>query len=130
MLPKEYARPAFKRGLAYEAKLGVNPFKFGVIGSTDSHTSVATTEEYNFFGKVVLLEPSSDPIRFEEIIAGRPGPPEAKMYARETLASGLAAVWFITATAYSKQHTGGCRLATTVCSCISACNQFSLPVFR
>lgn len=93
MLPKEYARPALKRGLAYEAKLGVNPFKFGVVGSTDSHTSLATTDEDNFFGKVVLLEPTSDPIRFEEVISGRPGPADAKMYARETLASGLAGVW-------------------------------------
>ena len=38
MLPREYAREAFKRGLKYEQKLGANPFKFGMIGSTDSHT--------------------------------------------------------------------------------------------
>jgi hypothetical protein len=93
MLPREYAREALKRGLAYESKLGVNPFKFGMVGSTDAHTSLATTEENNFFGKVVVLEPSADPIRFNEIIAGRPGPDKAKMYARETSASGLAAVW-------------------------------------
>jgi len=43
MLPREYARQALMRGLEYEAKLGVNPFKFGMIGSTDSHTSLATT---------------------------------------------------------------------------------------
>ena len=61
MLPKEYAREALKRGLAYEAKLGVNPWKFGVIGSTDSHTSLATTQEDNFFGKVAAVEPSADP---------------------------------------------------------------------
>ncbi|MDN3204525.1 DUF3604 domain-containing protein [Algoriphagus sediminis] len=93
MLPKEYARPALKRGLAYEAKLGVNPFKFGLIGSSDAHTSLATTDEDNFFGKVVILEPSANPIRFEEVVAGRPGPPAARMYSRETLASGLAGVW-------------------------------------
>jgi hypothetical protein len=93
MLPREYAREALKRGLAYEEKLGVNPFKFGLIGSTDSHTSLATTQEDNFFGKVVPLEPSSDPIRFDEVIAGRPAPPGAQNYARETSASGLAAVW-------------------------------------
>ena len=34
-----------KRGLAYEAKLGVNPFKFGMVGSTDAHTSLSTTDE-------------------------------------------------------------------------------------
>ena len=93
MLPREYAREALKRGLAYEEKLGVNPFKFGLIGSTDSHTSLATTQEDNFFGKVVPLEPSSDPIRFDEVIAGRPAPAGAQNYARETSASGLAAVW-------------------------------------
>ena len=84
MLPREYAREALKRGLAYEAKLGVNPFKFGMIGSTDSHTSLATTEENNFFGKVAMLEPSSDPIRFEEVASRaarrRQG---AQIYARE-----------------------------------------------
>lgn len=93
MLRKEPAREALKRGLAYEAKLGANPFKFGMIGSTDSHTSLAATQETNHFGKVVTLEPSSDPVRFEEVVAGRPGPVEARMYARETSASGLAAVW-------------------------------------
>jgi hypothetical protein len=93
MLPREYAREALKRGLAYEAKLGVNPFKFGMVGSTDSHTSLSTTQEDNFFGKVVVLEPSADPIRFDEIIAGRPAPKGSQLYARQTSASGLAAVW-------------------------------------
>ena len=45
MLPNEYARSALKRGLGYEAELGANPFKFGMIGSTDSHTSLATAAE-------------------------------------------------------------------------------------
>jgi len=58
MLPREYTREALKRGLAYEATLGVNPFKFGLIGSSDSHTSLATTTEDNFFGKVA---PSNRP---------------------------------------------------------------------
>jgi hypothetical protein len=93
MLPREYAREAYKRGLAFDATLGANPFKFGMIGSTDSHTSLSTAQEDNFFGKVVLLEPSADPIRFEEVIAGRPAPSGSQIYARETSASGLAAVW-------------------------------------
>jgi hypothetical protein len=93
MLPREMAREALKRGLAYDSKLGANPFKFGMIGSSDSHTSLATTEENNFFGKVVLLEPSADPIRFDEVIAGREGPKGHQHFARETSASGLAAVW-------------------------------------
>jgi hypothetical protein len=93
MLPKEYAREAWKRGLAYEKKLGVNPFKFGVVGSTDSHTALSTSEEDNYFGKVTPLEPSADPIRFNEVIAGRPAPKGHQIYARMISSSGLAAVW-------------------------------------
>jgi hypothetical protein len=93
MIPREYAREALKRGLAYEAKLGVNPFKFGMLGSTDAHTSLSTTTEDNFFGKVAVLEPTADPIRFEEIIGGIGGERRAWQFARQTSASGLAAVW-------------------------------------
>ena len=50
--PYEYARSALKLGLQQKAKLGVNPFKFGMIGSTDSHTSLATADENNFWGKM------------------------------------------------------------------------------
>jgi hypothetical protein len=94
MLPREYAREALKRGLRYEEKLGVNPFKFGMIGSTDSHTALATTTEDNFFGKVTPLEPSARPERFDEAITGRLGnDPAQRQYAWQTSASGLAAVW-------------------------------------
>jgi len=93
MIPREYAREALKRGLAYEAKLGANPFKFGMIGSSDSHTSLATTTEDNFFGKVAAVEPTADPIRFDEVIGGIGGKPEVFQFARQTSASGLAAVW-------------------------------------
>jgi len=93
MLPREYTREAFKRGLSYEQKLGVNPFKFGIVGSTDSHTSLATTQEDNFFGKVVPLEPSANPVRFDEVITGRLIEDKAlRQYAWMTSASGLAAV--------------------------------------
>ncbi|MCI0603336.1 DUF3604 domain-containing protein [bacterium] len=96
MLPREYAREAYKRGLAYEAKLGANPFKFGIIGSTDAHTSLATTQEDNFFGKVEPLAPSAEPDRFYEVITGRLSSSEGKdlkQYAWQTSASGLAGVW-------------------------------------
>ena len=93
MLPREYAREALKRGLAYEKKLGVNPFKFGVVGSTDSHTALSTAEEDNYFGKVTLLEPSADPVRFDEVIAGRPAPKGYQIYARQIGSAGIAAVW-------------------------------------
>jgi hypothetical protein len=93
MLPKEYAREALKRGLGYEAKFGLNPFKFGMVGSTDTHTSLSTTTEDNFFGKVSAVEPTADPIRFDEVVGGIGGDATVAQYARETSASGLAGVW-------------------------------------
>ena len=53
-----YARSALKRGLSAQAELGVNPFKFGMIGSTDSHTALATADQDNFWGKMPGNEPS------------------------------------------------------------------------
>jgi hypothetical protein len=95
MLPREYARETLKRGLAYEAKLGVNPFKFGLIGSTDSHTSLSTAQEDNYFGKVESLAPSAEPTRTQEILTGRfPGATkEVQQVAWEIAASGIAGVW-------------------------------------
>ncbi|RYH06276.1 DUF3604 domain-containing protein [Tropicimonas sp. IMCC6043] len=95
MLPREYARAAWKRGMAYEAELGVNPFKMGVVGSTDSHTGLSTAQENNFFGKVTLVEPTADPVRFEEYITGRftPDDPSDDQVHGDGLAAGLAAVW-------------------------------------
>jgi hypothetical protein len=88
MLTGEYAREALKHGLAIEQKLGTNPYAFGLIGSTDSHTSLATAEENNFFGKHSGAEPNpkrmSHPFMQNEngIIMGW-----------QQVASGLAAVW-------------------------------------
>jgi hypothetical protein len=94
MLPREYAREAYKRGLAYEANLGANPFKFGMIGSTDSHTGLSTAEENNYYGKIVALEPTADPIRFSEPLVGRFSKSDRdKTFAWQTAAAGLAAVW-------------------------------------
>jgi hypothetical protein len=96
MINNEYAREALKRGLEYEQKLGVNPFKFGMVGSTDSHTSLATTEENNFFGKATPVEPSAKPQRFEDKITGYSPDPQGRDYAirhYKSLAAGLAAVW-------------------------------------
>ena len=96
MLPREYAREALKRGMKYEEALGANPFKFGMVGSTDSHTSLATTEENNYFGKATPAEPSAGEERFHEMITGfmsKPGGPDITMRHFQTLASGLAAVW-------------------------------------
>jgi hypothetical protein len=51
MLEFEYARSALKNGLLLEAELGTNPYKFGLIGSTDATRGLAAMEEDNFFGK-------------------------------------------------------------------------------
>lgn len=96
MIPREYAREALKRGLKYEAEIGVNPFKFGMIGSTDAHTSLATTTEDNFFGKVSAVEPTAEPVRFEEMVTGYLPDPEGRDYTirhYKASASGLAGVW-------------------------------------
>jgi len=94
MLPHEYAREALKRGLRYEEKQGVNPFKFGMIGSTDSHTGLATTTEDNFFGKITGLEPTGKPGRYDEPITGVfLDDPARQNLAKASSASGLAAVW-------------------------------------
>jgi len=58
MLAGEYAREALKNGLVIEKRLGTNPYKFGMVGSTDSHTGLATAQEDNFFGKHSGAEPN------------------------------------------------------------------------
>lgn len=58
MLQYEYAREALKNGLLLEERFGTNPYKFGLIGSTDSHTGLSAVEEENFFGKATNAEPS------------------------------------------------------------------------
>ena len=60
MLQHEYARSALKLGLKLEGELGANPFKFGLIGSTDSHTSLANASEDNFFGKFTEEGPARE----------------------------------------------------------------------
>ncbi len=90
MLQWEYARSALKTGLQLERKLGVNPFKFGMIGSTDSHTSLATAEEDNFFGKHSGVEPG--PHRWEHVVIAAPDP-KLNVMGWQQAASGYAAVW-------------------------------------
>jgi hypothetical protein len=88
MLQYEYAREALKNGLKLEQRHGINPYKFGMVGSTDSHTSLATAQEDNFFGKHSGTEPG--PERPEHVVA-KFG--DNAMYAWGMVSSGLAAVW-------------------------------------
>ncbi|MEP1352708.1 MAG: DUF3604 domain-containing protein, partial [Tateyamaria sp.] len=58
MLKREYAREALKQGFALQSEFGVNPYKFGFSGATDSHTSLSTADSDNYFGKATNAEPS------------------------------------------------------------------------
>ncbi len=94
MLPGEYAREALKRGLQFEEKLGVNPFKFGLIGSTDSHTSLSTPDEDNFFSKATPAEPNAGNYRYNgDIIQKYPGAEDVSVASYESTAGGLVASW-------------------------------------
>jgi hypothetical protein len=84
----EYIREALKRGLAIEARTGVNPYKFGVIGSTDSHTGLATGDENNFFGKHSGGEPNANRASQAQNLGTRKG-----RIGWHYLAGGYAAVW-------------------------------------
>ena len=90
MLEFEYIRSALKNGLALEAKLGANPFKFGLVGSTDTHTGLTAVEEENFFGKVAGGEPS--PHRLSKAFMANPKL-GLQIMDWEVSSSGWAAVW-------------------------------------
>jgi len=90
MLQFEYARQALMNGLKVERDLGINPFKFGMISSTDSHTGLATAEEENFYGKVTTMEPSAE--RLTKVFLKNPITGLVKME-WEVAAAGYAAVW-------------------------------------
>ena len=88
MLKQEYARKALKDGLKLEKKLGTNPYKFGMVGSTDTHTALSAVEEENYIGKHAGTEPD----------AGRWDHPMAKFMGRQydgwaMSSSGYAGVW-------------------------------------
>jgi hypothetical protein len=71
-----------------EAELGVNPYKFGLVGSTDAHTGLPAVEEDNFFGKTSASEPSPDRATHPFIKTDK-----AVIMGWEQTASGYAAVW-------------------------------------
>ena len=60
MYEHEYARAALKNGLKFEKELGANPFKFGLLGSTDFHIALSAVEEDSYMGKFPLDTPSPD----------------------------------------------------------------------
>ena len=88
MLEFEYVRSALKNGLKLEQELGVNPYKFGMVGSTDAHTGLAAVEEDNFFGKTASSEPSAERTSHPFVKRG-----DLVIMGWEQTASGYAAVW-------------------------------------
>jgi len=90
MLSAEYGRSALKDGLKFEDKLGINPYKLGMIGSTDNHNALPTTREENNFSKAHFTEPSAD--RAEHYLV-KGVKPELSIMVKDLGASGLAAVW-------------------------------------
>jgi hypothetical protein len=84
LTPGDFARSGLRRGLEIEAKVGVNPYKFGMIGSTDSHTGMSSAEEDNFHGKTAY--DSIPENRFNEFLG-------IKGFGADMSASGRAAVW-------------------------------------
>jgi uncharacterized protein DUF3604 len=88
----EYTRAALKQGLAQENLLGSNPFKYGMIGATDSHTSFASAEEDNYLGKYAVASPAPD--RWNKKFPPLTVPGVLEQFTEwQSSQSGLAAVW-------------------------------------
>ncbi|BBM02648.1 hypothetical protein GL2_27220 [Microbulbifer sp. GL-2] len=82
----DYVRSGLRTGLEIEERIGVNPYKFGLIGSTDSHTGISTAEEDNFWGK--FAHDSTPRSKHSKSVIGG-----TKATGWNMSASGLAAVW-------------------------------------
>jgi hypothetical protein len=95
MMPTTYLREGLKRGLEQQGRLGVNPFKFGIVGSSDIHNSLSFMEEDNYFGKMVIQEPSPERWEHKSKVSSwdpKLGPVRTR-YTWHYNAAGYAAVW-------------------------------------
>ena len=90
MLEFEYTRSAYKNGLKLEEKLGINPYKFGLVGSSDAHTGLSAMEEDNFFGKTTPQEPSAERMTKPFIHDAKTG---ITVMDWEVCAAGYTGVW-------------------------------------
>ncbi len=92
MLQYEYAREALKNGLTLEQKFGTSPYKFGMVGSTDTHTALSSADDDNFFGKMATAEPSAERLT-NAFLSGEVSKTGLAYMDWEVSASGRAAVW-------------------------------------
>ena len=88
----DYVREALKVGLSLRRPLGVNPFRFGMIGSADSHTGLVATTADNFWGKASMNAPRPGRMQGHWARAGE-GPSKLTIANTAMAASGYAAVW-------------------------------------
>ncbi|MBK7949201.1 MAG: DUF3604 domain-containing protein [Deltaproteobacteria bacterium] len=86
-----YARAALKTGLLLERLIGVNPYRFAMIGSTDSHTSLATADEKNYWGKTANMHLGTDRSKGEFIHSSDPAGQATMNW--EQAAAGYVGVW-------------------------------------
>lgn len=91
MLEFEYARSALGVGLEIAERTGVNPYRFGMIGSTDSHTSLATADDSYFWGGTADNEPGQD--RMEKTLITSTVSLDLDVMVWEQAAAGYAGVW-------------------------------------
>jgi hypothetical protein len=95
-----YARDALLAGLAFEDQGISNPYKFGFIGSSDTHTGAISDDESNFFSKLGLFDSSAELRGSIPLIESNPDEPEVVdgvSYAPGSYdkwgASGIVGVW-------------------------------------
>ncbi len=88
-----YIRQALQRGLTLEQQIGANPYKFGLIGSSDTHNGGGPVDEESFFGKTGTLDgtPTGRRVVASERDALLEGAAATPFY--EWSAAGLAGVW-------------------------------------
>jgi hypothetical protein len=89
-----YVREAYLNGLVMEERDGFNPFRFGMVGSSDTHNSAGTPEEFNYHSKVGLMDATPQlrgSVKLDE--PREDGGEYADVYYHMWGASGLAGVW-------------------------------------
>jgi len=94
--PGSYVRDAYLRGLDMERRFGANPYRFGVVGASDSHVAAGAFDESDYWGKVGMVDSSAAlrgavPMGFDE--AGAPQYASNPAYFKDWSAAGLAGVW-------------------------------------